>query len=196
MEVSRNSTKAERFKGAKSAVRRGDAAPLILYRAPGYLARRFQQVCVAIITESLAKEGLTQLQWAVMSCLDDIPGIDQRGLAEALGIVPVNAGQIIDQLEAMGIVERRVNGTDRRARELRLTSKGMKLRQRGLPANRATNARILEPLAPHERKLLTDLLVRVIEGNAAYARPGAGRRKRGSRQSLTDKGPQSPPNKT
>ena len=185
MGMSRTATKAEHSASAESEARNN--APLILYRTPGYLARRFQQVCAAIIAESLAKEGLTQLQWAVMSCLDDFPAIDQRRLAEVLSIVPVNAGQIVDQLEAMGIVERRVKGTDRRARELRLTSKGTKLRQRTLPANRATNALILEPLAPSERKLLIDLLVRVIEGNAAYARPGAGRRKRGLRQRRGDK---------
>jgi DNA-binding MarR family transcriptional regulator len=139
-----------------------------------------------MITESLASEGVTQLQLGVLACLDDMPGIDQRRLAEALGIAPVNAGQIVQQLETMGLVDRRMNGEDRRARELRLTPKGVKLRQRVRPGNLATNARILAPLAPHERKLLIDLLVRVIKGNAAYARPGAGRRKRGSRQGLSD----------
>ena len=93
----------------------GEAVPAVLYRAPGYLARRFQQVCAAIITESLAGDGLTQLQWAVMSCVNTMPGIDQRRLADALGIVPVNAGQIVDQLQTMGIIERRMNGADRRA---------------------------------------------------------------------------------
>jgi hypothetical protein len=51
------------------------------------------------------------------------------------------------------------------------------------PDNILTNARILAALTLEERKTLTDLLVRVIEANARYARPGAGRRKRGSRQS-------------
>jgi DNA-binding MarR family transcriptional regulator len=165
------------------------AAPIILYRIPSYLARRFQQICAAIITESLAKDGLTQLQFAVIACLKDMPGIDQRTLAAALGIVPVNVGQILDQLQAMGIVERRMNGADRRARQLHLTARGMKLRQRLRANNRAANARILEPLAPGERELFTDLLVRVIEGNATYARPGAGRRKRGSQQHRSNERP-------
>ena len=161
------------------------AAPLILFRRAAYLARRFQQICVAIITESLANEGLTQLQWAVISCLDAMPSIDQRRLADALGIVPVNAGQIVDQLEEMGLVHRRMNGADRRVRELHLTARGLQLRRRLLPANLAANDRILAPLPPKDRRLLLELLVRVIEGNAAYARPGAGRRKRGSRHSNT-----------
>src|SRR2546425_201976 len=48
-----------------------DAVPIVLYRVPGYLARRFQQICAAIITESLAADGLTQLQLGVISCVDD-----------------------------------------------------------------------------------------------------------------------------
>jgi DNA-binding MarR family transcriptional regulator len=154
---------------------------------PAYLARRFQQICAAIITESLAGEGITQLQLAVIACLDTIPGIDQRRLAEAVGIVPVNAGKLVDELEAMGLVERRTNGSDRRARELRLTPKGAKLRRRLRPSNLAMNRRILAPLKPHEQELLLDLLARVIEGNAVYARPGAGRRKRGALQSESSK---------
>jgi DNA-binding MarR family transcriptional regulator len=158
--------------------------PLVINRFPAYLARRFHQVCAAMVTESLADEGITQLQLAVIACLDTVPGIDQRRLAEAVGIVPVNAGQIVDELEVRGLVERRTNGADRRARELRLTAKGLKLRRQLRPHNLATNRRILAPLKPHEQELLLDLLIRVIEGNAIYARPGAGRRKRGSRRSL------------
>jgi DNA-binding MarR family transcriptional regulator len=179
MDGSRNSVKSDRLVFGTSAATKDDV-PLILFRSPAYLARRFQQVCVAIVSESLAKDGLSQFQWAVLSCIDHRPGIDQRRLAEAVGIAPVNAGEIIDQLGAMQIVERRLNGKDRRVRELFLTARGTKLRRRLLPENTLTNARILAPLAPEERKTLTDLLVRVIEGNAAYARPGAGRRKRGS----------------
>ena len=38
--------------------------------------------------------------------------------------------------------------------------------------------RILSVLSAAERKALIDMLVRVIEANEAYVRPGAGRRKR------------------
>ena len=49
------------------------------------------------------------------------------------------------------------------------------------------HARILAPLSPRERDSLLDLLIRVIQANAIYARPGAGRQKRGSRQSPANK---------
>ena len=70
---------------------------------------------------------------------------------------------------------------DQRARRLYLTAKGEKLYQQLQPLNTAANERILAPLSPRHRELLLDLLVRVVKANAIYARPGAGRRKRGSR---------------
>ncbi len=57
------------------------------------------------------------------------------------------------------------------------TPRGKKLQQRLRPKLRAANERILAPLTRTERKLLIDLLSRVIEGNQLHARPGAGRRK-------------------
>jgi hypothetical protein len=78
----------------------------------------------------------------------------------------------------MGLIERRINGADRRARELYLAPKGKKLWWRINPKTRAANE-----LAPIEREVFLNLLIRVIEGNWAHARPGAGRRKRGYLQS-------------
>jgi DNA-binding MarR family transcriptional regulator len=188
MRSHQNSAKSNRLAASKS-VAPGVAGSLLLdLRRPLYLSRHFQQICTAMVAESLFGEDLTPLQWTTLACIDRIPGIDQRRLAEAVGIVPVNAGQVVDQLESMGLVDRRTNGADRRARELRLTARGTKLRRRLIPKNLAANNRVLAPLAPHERELFLDLLVRVIKGNWTHTRPGAGRRKRGSRQS--------PPNRT
>ncbi len=135
-----------------------------------------------MIAEALAGEDLVQLEYGSLICLDIEPGIDQRRLAEAMGIDPSNASLIVDRLHSMGLIERRINGADRRARQLYLTPKGKKLWRRIRPKTSAANERVLAPLAPAERELFLDLLIRVIEGNRTHARPGAGRRKRGSLQ--------------
>jgi len=166
---------------AKAAADHAGVPFLLFPQRPAYLARRFQQVCAGLISESLADEGLTQFQLAVLSGINGVPGIDQRRLSDALGIVPENISQIVDELEQRGLVERRVNGADRRARQLFLTQRGKAARRRVLPGNESANARILEPLRPNERELFLDMLRRLIEGNEKYARPGLGRRKRGSR---------------
>lgn len=136
-----------------------------------------------MIATALEGSGVVQLEFAVLVFIDDVSGIDQRTLAEAMGIDRNNVSLIVDHLEKKGLVERRINGTDRRARELYLTPKGKELRRRAQPKIRAANDRILAPLKTAEQKLFIELLIRLVEGNRAYARPGAGRRKRGSLQS-------------
>jgi DNA-binding MarR family transcriptional regulator len=180
MDTQRRPADPTRVAPTKQAVPRAIVPPAYR-RHIGHLSRRFDQVCHGIITEAAAPDGLTRLQFAVLIGIADLPGMDQRRLADAIGIVPVNAGQMLRELEEMGLVDRRTNGADRRARELRLTAKGARVVGRVLPRNRAACERVVAPLTPKEREMLMDLLVRVIESNEAYARPGLGRRKRRSR---------------
>jgi DNA-binding MarR family transcriptional regulator len=150
------------------------------------LARRFYQICIAMVADSLSEAGLTPLQMGVLAYLNKEngePGIDQVGLAARLGVDRSNASVIVGELERRGLVERRVSDADQRSRLLRLTPQGERLYRQLLPGNVAANDRILAPLKPREREMMRDLLVRVIQGNAAYARPGAGRRKRGTSKS-------------
>jgi DNA-binding MarR family transcriptional regulator len=146
-------------------VRSGSKAPP-LRRVTTSLARRFHQICAAMVADAIAGAGLTPLQFAVMACVnrqDGEPGIDQNGLASRLGIERSHVSVLVEELGTKGLLDRRVNGADRRARLLELTLKGEKLYERLKIADIAANERILEPLAPDERKLLLDLLIRIIE---------------------------------
>jgi len=158
-----------------------------LARAASALARRFQLICATMIAEVLAGEEVVQLEYGTLLCIEIEPGIDQRRLAEAMGIDPSNASLIVERLHSKGLIERRVKGDDRRARELYLTAKGRALWRRLRPQTSAANERVLAPLAPAQRELFLDLLIRLIEGNRAYGRPGAGRRKRGSQGASSGK---------
>jgi DNA-binding MarR family transcriptional regulator len=146
-------------------------------RVPGHLARRFHQVCIGLTAEATNLGGLTPVEFAVVASLNDAPDPDQGSLAARLGIDPVTAHHLIGRLAAAGLVERRVNPADRRARVLRLTPRGRALHDALRPAARASQERILAPLAPHERPLLLDMLTRLVEAHEAYARPGNGRRR-------------------
>lgn len=154
-------------------------------RSPTALARRFHQMCMGIQADGLATADLTALQYGVLGILnrqDGEPGIDQSGLAARLGVERSHASLLVEELVAEALVEQRVNGADRRARLLFLTPKAEKLYARLRPGIRAANARVLEPLSPHERELFMDMLIRMIGANGAHARPGAGRRKRRPRE--------------
>jgi DNA-binding MarR family transcriptional regulator len=117
------------------------------------------------------------LEYAVMAYLFIQPDVDQIGLAARLGIDRASTSHLVANLEKSGLVVRRVNEGDQRARLLRLTPRGVKLRERIRPVGRAAEDFILAPLTSKERETLIDLLARVITANEAYARPGAGRRK-------------------
>jgi DNA-binding MarR family transcriptional regulator len=153
------------------------------------LARRFNQICVTVSADSVATADLTPLQFAVLAYLNKRngqPGIDQNSLAARLGVERSHVSLLVEELGNRGLVERRVNDADRRARILRLTSKGEKIFDQLRNRNAAANERVLDPLTAQERELLFDMLIRVIQQNTAYARPGAGRRKRRPNQARSD----------
>jgi len=151
-----------------------------VHRVPSPLARRFDQICVSAVAQALAGKDLTPLEFAVLRYVDEEPGIDQSELCERLGVDRNSTSLLVNRLESNGVVTRRVNGNDRRARLLDLTREGKRLHDRARPKTTAGHQRMLAVLKPAERELLLDLLVRVIEGNRILARPGAGRRKRGT----------------
>jgi DNA-binding MarR family transcriptional regulator len=144
------------------------------------LVRRLLQICTAASAEFLAAQGLVLLEMGALANLSrqsGQPDIDQNGLAERLSIDRYSASLLVDRLEAKGIIERRVNGLDRRARLLRLTPRGEKLYARLRAPVDQIRMRILAPLEPKERELFLGYLARVVEANRALVRPGAGRRK-------------------
>ena len=135
---------------------------------PTAIARRFHQICAAKTSEVVGAAGLTPLQYGVLLHLSELtgkPGIEQSALAERINVDRNTASLLVEQLVTKGLVERQVNGADRRARLLSLTPQGETLYARLRPAHLIANQSILAPITPRERKLLLGLLIRVIEGN-------------------------------
>jgi DNA-binding MarR family transcriptional regulator len=150
-------------------------------RVPIALARRFVQICTAVVAETLDSDDLSPQQYAVIAYVADEPDIDQAGIAARIGIDRNTTSVLVEQLERRGLLKRTVNGADRRARLVRLTKQGIDLHERLRPALRASQRAILSTLPPGDREKFLDQLVQIIRANESYARPGAGRRKRGSK---------------
>ena len=147
------------------------------HRVPAHLARRFHQICLGVTAEILVHEDLTPMLWGVMAAVLEQPGCGQRQLANSMGVDAVNFGQMIDFLEQKGLIRRQIDPNDRRARQLYVTRRGTDLRRRLRPSLLSAQERLLAPLSKAERAGLLNMLVRVIEANDSYARPGNGRRK-------------------
>jgi DNA-binding MarR family transcriptional regulator len=168
-------------KPAASKARGNEAAPPPLVRVPLALARHFMQICTAAADETVTREGMKTGQFAILAHLGREPGLDQNGIAARMGVERARVSQLADELEVMGLIDRRVNGSDRRARMLRLTSRGEEMRARLQPLARAAQMRVVEPLSPRERELLFDLLVRVIRANRAQVHSGSARKQKAGR---------------
>src|SRR3954468_8432320 len=140
---------ATKASGPAFEERRGSPIPP-RHRVPSFLAQRFHQLCLGILTEVVEPAGLKLKEYGALTVLHGEPGIEQRRLAMLLGIDQVSAGQLVDRLEQRGLVDRRAHPTDRRVHALFLTPEGLALRLQLRPAALAAQDRILAPLRPEE----------------------------------------------
>src|ERR1700749_181958 len=68
-----------------------------------------------------AQYGMTRAQWAVLVRLARSQGINQPELAEVLDLQPIPLTRLLDKLCDSGLIERRPDPDDRRAKRLFLT---------------------------------------------------------------------------
>ena len=66
--------------------------------------------------------GMTRAQWAVLLKLERHEGVQQSDLAEFLEIQPITLTRLVDRLCDGGLIERRPDPNDRRAKRLYLTA--------------------------------------------------------------------------
>ena len=69
-----------------------------------------------------AQFGVTRAQWAVLVRLDRFEGLKQSELAEMLDLQPITLTRLLDRLCESGLIERRSDPNDRRAKRLFLTA--------------------------------------------------------------------------
>src|SRR5688572_18996569 len=79
---------------------------IVPHHVPFPLVRRLDQIFSWAVANALADEVTeTPPQYAAVAVLADFPGIDQRRLAALMGLDRTNVGQLVDRLEAKGLVE-------------------------------------------------------------------------------------------
>jgi MarR family transcriptional regulator, transcriptional regulator for hemolysin len=65
--------------------------------------------------------GMTRAQWAVLVRVERAEGLNQSELAETLDLQPITLTRLLDKLCDGGLIERRPDPDDRRAKRLFLT---------------------------------------------------------------------------
>ena len=64
--------------------------------------------------------GMTRAQGIILSRLSRQPGMTQNEMAGLCEVEPITVGRLVDRLEARGLLERRLDPSDRRIRRLHL----------------------------------------------------------------------------
>jgi DNA-binding MarR family transcriptional regulator len=120
----------------------------------GYeLARRFHEL--------LAPFGLEPRDFGLLQGVAASEGDSQQAIGERINIAPSRMVAFIDSLERRGLLERRQNPNDRRARALFLTAEGRELLARAFQMADELERAATQGLSPTERDQLLELLARV-----------------------------------
>jgi DNA-binding MarR family transcriptional regulator len=124
--------------------------------------------------ERLKPLGLEQRQAGMLVRLAENDGRSQQAIAELMGVNPTRMVFLTDELEKLGLVERRRNPADRRSHALYLTEAGIAMLARVREVTRAHEAAITAGLSGAERAQLTTLLRRLVrdQGLAGHSLPG------------------------
>jgi DNA-binding MarR family transcriptional regulator len=113
--------------------------------------------------ERVGEHGLTPPQTGILRLLRTSAGMSQQQLAKTLGMMPSRVVVLIDELEAMNLVERTRHGTDRRRNALALTKQGDAALRTIAREARAHEDEITTALSDGERATLVDLLTRIAD---------------------------------
>ena len=106
--------------------------------------------------------GLTLPKLAALKALSAAgESLPLTQLAERLACVKSNITQLVDRLEADGLVERQPDPNDRRARLAALTPAGRKACQEGTRRQQESERRVLGRLTAEEAEQLAALLAKV-----------------------------------
>jgi DNA-binding MarR family transcriptional regulator len=125
---------------------------------PGYLLARLGEASRRRFQQALEPEGLHPRHFGVMTIVANDPGITQQRLHEKTAIDPSSMVSVIDELEHMGLAERRPYPEDRRARAIFLTDSGQQKRKRAGALAGKLQREFFAALTPEEQRTLYELL--------------------------------------
>jgi len=104
------------------------------------ITRRLRQ----LVDNELRESGLTEATWRPLVYLErHREGIRQKDLASALGIEGPSLVHLLDSLERRGLIERREDEADRRARRIYLTPRGRDLQKWVFKVSETVQQRLL-----------------------------------------------------
>lgn len=136
------------------------ASDYVLDEQIGFILRQVTQRHTNIFAQTIG-DGLTPMQWAVMSKLLEIGQTSQSALGRAVFMDAATIKGTVDRLEARALVARVPDAEDRRKLLVDLTDAGRQMAQRNLAAAITITRETLAPLSASEIVQLRRLLERL-----------------------------------
>ena len=129
-----------------------------------------------------AQFGITRAQWAVLVRLERSEGLNQTELADMLDLQPITLTRLLDKLSDSGLIERRPDPGDRRAKRLFLTPAARPLLKRPAELGEETMTSTLAGIDPESIEKMVSQLALVKENlrrliQQRHADPVAGERR-------------------
>ena len=132
-----------------------------------YLLARVGRTQSVRFAERVQSIGLRPKHFAVLNAISLAHGASQQEIGDRMGLDPSGLVGAIDELEKMGLVERRRDPADRRRYVLGLSDEGTATLRRGRRVVTESARELLAPLDDDEVDTLVDLLARVAAGDGA-----------------------------
>ena len=161
--------------------------PEPLASALGFLLSWNGKRMAHLFEEALEPLGLRPPFFGVMRLIAADPGLAQQELGERALIDASSMVAVIDELERLGLAERRAHATDRRKHAVHLTAQGERTLKRAQAVANEVVEEVLTPLDAGERDALRALL-RKLAGLEAQPTPSRGA---GSRSAAASAPPRS-----
>ncbi|MEV0162610.1 MarR family winged helix-turn-helix transcriptional regulator [Nonomuraea fuscirosea] len=148
---------------------RSEGPPEELARSTGFLLSWVAARAGEQYEEVLAETGLKPLHLGVLTQLQNGPLVQSR-LSERLSVFKPVMVTLVNELEAMGLAERRPHPRDRRAVEVHLLPAGVRKIRDAEQVSERISGEFFGPLTPEERQSLHALLAKLAGGAATSRR--------------------------
>lgn len=132
-----------------------------LYKRPGFLLRRANQIAALMFERECGKE-ITAQQFSALTLIAWLPGIDQMGVARIMGFDRTTAALVVTNLIKRDWIVRSPDPLDGRRYHLEATEEGNNMIARVVPKAEAAHHRLVAPLSDAEQVQLSELLGRLV----------------------------------
>jgi DNA-binding MarR family transcriptional regulator len=133
------------------------SAGISLADEPGFLLSQVAAHSASGFAKRLEPLGFKPAYFGILRVIETFDGQSQQALGEKLGMFASRLVGLLDEMEKLGLVERRNSPSDRRTYALFLTAVG----KEAVAQVTRVSMQYQDALEPHERELLVQFLQRI-----------------------------------